>query len=90
MDNQESLSIATEIVWRVMDDNAVVVTPQTGKVRVLNPVGSAIWQRLVENKSVPEIATHLATHFEVSHTQAQQDIQQFIEELKARGIVTIH
>ena len=31
------------IIWRIVDDGAVLVSPQIGKVRVLNEVGTAIW-----------------------------------------------
>jgi hypothetical protein len=51
--------IADDLVWRLLDDNAVVVTPMDGEVRVFNRVGTVIWQQLLEGKNVDDIAAHL-------------------------------
>ena len=47
--------IAPDIVWRLLENNAVLVSPREGEVRVLNPVRTAIWQRLLQEEALPEI-----------------------------------
>ena len=79
--------VAPDIVWRMLDDNAVVVSPREGEVRVLNEVGTAIWQLLVQEEGLPAIEQYLTTHFEVTQTRAHDDLLIFLEELTERGIL---
>lgn len=79
--------IASDIVWRLLDDNAVVVSPREGEVRVLNQVGTAIWQLLVQEEEIPAIEQYLTVNFEVTRQRAHDDLVMFIEELTERGIL---
>ncbi len=81
-------SIAPGIIWRMLDDDAVLVSPRVGKVRVLNGVGTVVWQLLAENKSTAEIEAHLVENFEVSLSQAREDLQAFLSDLEQRGLLT--
>ncbi len=79
--------IAPDIVWRLLDGNAVVVAPREGEVRVLNTVGTAIWQLLVENEALNVIETHLQSNYDVTQERVHQDLLTFLEELSERGIL---
>lgn len=79
--------IAPGLVWRLLDDSAVVVSPRSGEVRVLNAVGTAIWQLMVEKRTLREIEAHLVAHYEVSQDRANEDLHSFVEELVQRDIL---
>ena len=79
--------VAPDLVWRLLDDNAVVVSPRVGEVRVLNLVGTVIWQLLLEDKCPDEIEDYLVANFQVSHQQAKSDMQDFFDDLTERGII---
>ncbi len=79
--------VAPDLIWRLLDDNAVVVSPGIGEVRVLNQVGTVIWQLLVEENSPEEIEQYLVNHYEVSHDKAKSDLFQFFDDLANRGVV---
>ncbi len=83
------LRIAPDLVWRLLDDNAVVVSPRSGEVRVLNSLGTAIWQMMVQEQSLATIEDHLVQNYEVDRKRAHEDLQAFIEELRTRGILII-
>ena len=88
MTNQSpKIELLSELIWREMDGNAVVVSPRDGKVRVLNEVGTFIWQLLAEEVPRAEIVVHLVGTYEVSVLQAEQDLDKFINDLLARGIL---
>jgi hypothetical protein len=80
-------TIVDEIIWRKLDDNAVIVTPSSGEVRVLNDTGTVIWLMLTENQPVANIVTRLVNHYHVTPKQAQQDVVLFLQELHERGLV---
>lgn len=81
--------VPASIVWRKLDDNTILVTPLTGKIRVLNGVGSDVWQMLVEKTPLPEIEAALTAKYAVSTEQAQQDIKTFIADLASRGLLDL-
>ena len=79
--------VAPDLVWRLLDDNAVVVSPRAGEVRVLNRVGTVIWQLLIEENSPDDIEDHLVNQFNVTRHQARSDLQAFFADLTERGVL---
>jgi hypothetical protein len=80
-------TVTNGIIWRQLDNNAVIVSPQSGEVRVLNNVGTVIWQMLTEQYSVSDIVDHLANNYQVTPVQARQDVILFLQELNERGLI---
>lgn len=88
MRSTESIpKVAPDLVWRFLDDNAVVVSPREGEVRVLNRVGTIIWQLLIDGNSPTDIETYLISHFEVTRQHAKTDMQKFFDDLTDRGVI---
>lgn len=75
------------LIWRVMNDGAVLVSPEIGKVRVLNEIGATIWQLIDGKKNVEGIAELLANEYEVSLEQVRSDLTTFISDLTERGLL---
>lgn len=76
-----------DIIWRILDDGAVVVTPRAGNIRVLNQVGAAIWKLIDGNNTLSDIEWHLIHTFDVPTRQAHSDLQTFMEELERRDMI---
>jgi len=76
-----------ETIWRILDDGAVVVTPRAGSVRVLNRVGTEIWQLINGENSLADIESQLVHTFEVPIEQARKDLYSFIAELDRRDMI---
>lgn len=79
--------VATDLVWRFLDDNAIVVSPRVGEVRVLNRMGTIIWQQLIEGETLEDIEDYLVTNFQVSRHDAQSDLKVFFNDLAERGVI---
>lgn len=79
--------VTSGLISRVLDGNTVIVAPHVGKVRILNPVGSFIWQLLNEGQSRTQIESHLSQKYAISAEQAQQDLETFLTDLKQRGLL---
>ena len=75
------------IVYQIVNDEAVLVLPAEGKVKVLNTVGAFIWQQVDNQKTVKEIVNQVITGFEVSFEQAARDTLIFLEELAAKAVI---
>jgi hypothetical protein len=75
------------VVHELIDDEAVLLLPNTATVLVLNEVGYAIWQLLDGARTPEAIAAALADSYEVSAEQARADTLAFLEQLRSRGLL---
>ncbi|MCP4423759.1 MAG: PqqD family protein [Chloroflexi bacterium] len=87
MTRKQTPRIVPGLIWRKVDDNSVVVSPQSGKIRALNGVGSTIWQLVAEENSVDAIVEQLTVQYAVSPEQAAGDLQTFLADLDTRGLI---
>lgn len=74
---------------RIIEKEAVILTPQDSMLHTLNPIGSRIWELADGTKTSEEIATIVSAEFEVEKAVAEADILEFAEELQAKGMMTI-
>lgn len=74
---------------RRLENEAVLVLPGKGEVKVLNDVGATIWQLADGQRSVREIAGLICRQYQVTQVEAETDALDFIVELVAKGIVTL-
>lgn len=81
--------LSPQLIWRELDDGTVVVTPDEGKVRVLNRTGTSIWLQIDGQHSLTDIAGQLAAYFEVSQEQAVSDVTTFLTELTQKGLIDL-
>lgn len=84
---EQSPQIVPNLIWRVLNEETVVVSPTDGEYCVLNGLGTVIWQLLTENHSLVEIEAYLAENYDVSLGQAREDIGRFVAELQQRGLL---
>lgn len=78
---------APGVVARVVDDEAVLVLPEKGEVKVLNEVGARIWTLTNGTRSVKEIAAMICKEYEVEQALAEADTLDFLSELENRGAI---
>lgn len=76
-----------DVVWRTMDDGAVLVKPEAGRVRVLNEVGTTIWRMIDGKHDLAAIEAELLEKYDVSPEEARRDLHQFLEELLERDLI---
>lgn len=66
----------------------MVITPTENTVRMLNPVGSRIWQLADGTRTVDEIANVLVQEFDVDQAEAASSAQRFVAELVDLELLT--
>ena len=78
---------APNVVSRQIDDEAVLVHPLQGKVRVLNAVGARVWELADGQRTVAEIAQTITTEYDVELPRAQADVLAFCDVLAQAGVL---
>lgn len=72
---------------RVLDGEAVVVTPSDSKMHTLNEVGTWLWERCDGTRSVADLIDELIDEFDVDEDTAKADVTGFVRALVDRGVL---
>jgi hypothetical protein len=81
-----------EVVARNIQGELIIVPIRSGvgdlnSLYTLNPVGSVLWEFMNEGHTIPEMVQRVCDEFEVSTTQAQQDIELFLDSLLEEKLI---
>lgn len=73
---------------RLFNGEAVIISPAENMVRMLNPVGSRIWELCDGSRTLDQIAAALAEEFEVDVAHARQSVAAFVADLLDKELLT--
>ena len=71
----------------VSDDGLVLLDVDGGLVLSSNVIGARIWQLIEQERTPAEIAQQLAAECGIPADRAQRDVDAFVANLRARGLV---
>lgn len=74
---------------RLLEGEAVVVTPADSHMHTLDPVGTWIWENADGERTVAQLVDALCEVFDVDRETAQRDTVVFVQELVTRGILDL-
>ena len=80
---------APDVRGRNLENEAVLVLPDRGQVKVLNQVGASIWTLADGTRTVRDIAAAICAEYDVSQAEAEADTLAFVAELEAKGIILL-
>ena len=76
------------VVSRLVDEEAVLVHPLQGKVRVLNPVGARVWELADGQRTLGDIIRAVAMEYQVEVARVGVEVPAFCEDLVQRGVLS--
>ena len=80
---------ASTTASRIIKGEAVVVLPDKSEVKVLNHVGSRIWELSDGKKTLQEIVDIIYNEFEQDKANVERDVLEFVSDLEKRGMFII-
>lgn len=84
--NDKPIANPLIVLREEFDDWAILFDPDTGHAFGINPVSVFIWRRLDGNHTVTDILTEIQDQFEDVPPEAETHIQEFIDDLKGKGL----
>jgi len=78
-----------EAAWRVIEGEALIITPRESTLHSLNPVGTSIWEHADGRTRVSEIVDAITEEFDVDRARAEEDVKEFLQQLLEQGIIKI-
>jgi hypothetical protein len=72
-----------------MDDETVMMSIEQGEYYGINPVGSRIWELLVQPRTVPALIDILMQEYNAPLEECQQDVLEFLNKLLEKKLVKV-
>lgn len=79
--DDKQICLTSQVRYRAVDDEGVLVHLENGRVIVVNEVGLFIVQQLDSPKTHQELVIAIAWEFEVTEKQAAADLELYLAEL---------
>jgi len=72
---------------QIGEEGGLVVLPGRAEVKVLNPVGIAVFSLLDGSRDIDTLAAAVAGEFEIELDRAREDVVAFLGELQREGML---
>jgi len=76
----------SNIIWSVVDEEAVLLDTSSGHYFSLNPPATEIWEHLHRGYSVSDIVGTLVEKYRVEEEIVRRDVSELITELRVAGL----
>lgn len=87
---QKNLIRNSEITWRMLDDEVFIIDQAGEEIIALNKTASYIWEMTGENIAISEILKRICHRFDIDEKTALADINDLINEMLKKQIITIN
>jgi Coenzyme PQQ synthesis protein D (PqqD) len=81
--------ISANVHARRFDDELVVLHLGVGAYFSLDPVGSTIWDQLVDGKGAEEAVAAILAEYDIDEATARADVERLAEELVEAGLLSL-
>ena len=81
--------IPDDVVFRDLDGEGVLLNLATGTYFGLNTTGTRVWHLVQDGKTLDEVVAALVDDFQVSVETATADVAALLDELAAKGLVSV-
>ncbi|MCQ9205258.1 MAG: PqqD family protein [Omnitrophica bacterium] len=78
-----------DVPWRIIEEEAVLVSVDRGEVIHLNSVGAQIWNSIESKTKVSEIIEYIYETFDVDKDAAAKDALEFLKRLKEARVIDV-
>ena len=76
-----------DAAWRKIDEQVVVVTPDDGKLHLLNDLASFLWEQLDAAQSIDALVRAVTDEYDVDENTARTDILDFFRDLISKNLL---
>ena len=85
----KSASIAPDVIFRLLDGEAVLLNLKTGNYFGLDQIGTRAWELILEHHSLGRVHSALLEEYDVDADRLAQDLVTLVNEFCARGLIQV-
>jgi hypothetical protein len=83
------VNVNEDVLFQELQGEAVLLHLNSGMYFGLDPVGTRMWQLLIEHGQLTEVVRAMVTEFEVSEERCAADLLLLVVRLEDQGLVTV-
>jgi hypothetical protein len=76
-----------DVVWRRVDEEAVLVNLKTNRIYSLNPTGARLWELISAGNDREAAEAALIEEFDVEEGELRNEVAAVLEELVKEGLI---
>ena len=80
-------NVREDVLWKIVDGEAVMVDPDKDEYCYLNRVGTRIWELIAENKSVADIERRLIREYDAPEADIRSGLKKLIDNLREKDLI---
>jgi len=84
------VEISPSVIYRDVSGEIVLLNLQSGVYYGLDPVGSRMWQLLMEQRPLDDVYSVMLEEYDVVAEVLRADLSRLVDELSSEGLVTVH
>jgi len=77
-----------DMIERILDNELMLVDPQSGATFRLNDTASFVWQACDSNTTLPSIIRQYSLTYNIDESQAADDVEQLVGFFACNGLLT--
>jgi len=85
----DSLCVGADVVFRQLDDEAVLLNLQTGSYFGLDPVGTRIWLLIIQHGSLARILEAMVAEYAADPEVIERDLLELSRQLCTKGLADL-
>jgi hypothetical protein len=85
----DSLKIPDDVLFRELDDEAVLLNLNTGVYFGLNPVATRMWRLLAEQGVLERVVESMLREYEIDRDVLERDLLELSRQLCAKGLAEV-
>ena len=82
-----SVRLSTDVIFRELDGEAVLLDFASGRYYGLNAVGTRVWTLLAAGQTVDSAIDVVVHEFDAIEDQVARDVDELVAELLSRGLL---
>ena len=86
---QDVVRVGPDVVFRILDGEAVLLNLKSGVYFGLNEMGTNIWNNLAENGSLEAVYSRILEQYAVEPEVVKSDLLRITGELLDKGLVSV-
>lgn len=83
------IEISPSVIYRDVSGEIVLLNLQSGVYYGLDPVGSRMWQLLMEQRPLDDVCSVMLEEYDVAAEVLRADLSRLVDELSSKGLVTV-
>jgi len=86
---KQSIVVPQDVIFRVLEDEAVLLNLKTGTYFGLDAVGTRVWQLIVERGALADVLQAMLQEYEVDPGVVERDLLDLVGRLCAKGLAEV-